>query len=1154
MKNSVAIHHVILVFLFLHQAIAFSQENTPDANTLLLLHMNESSGSSVIDSSGNGNNGTATGTSIVSGLFGNARSFNGTSSDYIAVPNSSTLSLPVSFTVEAWIRIPRIPSDYKAIIAKREDHVGSWTENYGLYVTPSGTIRFQFTQNSINGFLDSQTGVGDGNWHHVAGTYDGSVMKVYVDRNLSGSMSRSRGPDVNSMSITIGRIQVAYFLEGTIDEVRLSNVARLFSNDVILFESNRSGLSTIWRVNPDGTGLQMVSPSNITISEGTPAPSPDGSYIVFYRYDAGLWKMGFNGSGRIQVAANGGASSGTTWAPTGEILYQNVSACSESIYGIRPDGTGQRLVVQPGIDITEGTAQFPSWSTTNKISVIGRNCGSATGRLYTLNPDRTGIQMILGGAEYAEWSPDGSKLAVQRFDAAKGSYHIWVINADGSNPIRLTTTENNGSPNWSPSGAQIVFRRGPVGSPNGNIWIMNADGSNMRQVTTGDFSEAKPVWIQLGMQHTFEYVLKRQLTSSSTEVYRLDNHAWSFGNSDGIDLSTNPPNLTNAIMWPRTWWTQFDYSQSPYPLGWPYWPINASSADFPDWPLYVQAFGENQCYLDPPPGLIVYSPIAVSHWRSIVASARYYDSISHQLVYSWSGSCFGFAISNFLLFDNLRNVSTVFPGYSKVHDVTLHDESRKFINLYWIYQWGRDQLSYVESILNSKTPIATLEEIKAMFISSNRNDRVLSLRNQNGSGGHTVNPYRVTVGTTVDTIYIYDNNAPNELRWILVNKSSNTWDYPFPPMQRWGGSRGLFLRDPVSDYVTNAGLPKTSLELAHHISVSSDSTRFMEVFSNFNCDVVLKNTKIDSIGYKGGKTFSTLTRGMPIVPETGSEHPPVGYYLPAESYSVQLSNFADTTTYLSVFSDSAALSIRRSGTRRTDIDRVIFQNGSKALSLTNNDSSAKTFNAELIVAAPGNQKVFQVDDLRAVSGDSVSFHIEENKDLQIVNIGEAKKYNLFVRLASLGRDQIFEHQNIDLSRSSGQKIQPTWDSLSTKPLVILVDKNNSGVWDDTLRLQNQHVSDIEEPHSIPTSFTLAQNYPNPFNSTSMIRYTLAKESYVVLKVYDVLGREVRTLVRQRQVAGQYTVIFDASELSSGVYFCRLNAGTFVGTKKMLLMR
>jgi Rax2 C-terminal beta propeller domain/Secretion system C-terminal sorting domain len=87
-----------------------------------------------------------------------------------------------------------------------------------------------------------------------------------------------------------------------------------------------------------------------------------------------------------------------------------------------------------------------------------------------------------------------------------------------------------------------------------------------------------------------------------------------------------------------------------------------------------------------------------------------------------------------------------------------------------------------------------------------------------------------------------------------------------------------------------------------------------------------------------------------------------------------------------------------------------------------------------------------------------------------------------------------------------------------------------------------------------TSFTLDQNYPNPFNPTTMINYRLPMNSHVTLKVYDVLGREVAILVDARQPAGAYTVQFDGSRYASGAYFYRLQAGGFMLTGKMLLVK
>jgi sugar lactone lactonase YvrE len=89
---------------------------------------------------------------------------------------------------------------------------------------------------------------------------------------------------------------------------------------------------------------------------------------------------------------------------------------------------------------------------------------------------------------------------------------------------------------------------------------------------------------------------------------------------------------------------------------------------------------------------------------------------------------------------------------------------------------------------------------------------------------------------------------------------------------------------------------------------------------------------------------------------------------------------------------------------------------------------------------------------------------------------------------------------------------------------------------------------------LPEAFRLAQNYPNPFNPTTMIPFTLDKRGYVELKVYDVLGREVRTMLKDYRNAGNYEISFNGSGLTSGVYFYRLTFDGKLVTKQMMLLK
>ena len=99
------------------------------------------------------------------------------------------------------------------------------------------------------------------------------------------------------------------------------------------------------------------------------------------------------------------------------------------------------------------------------------------------------------------------------------------------------------------------------------------------------------------------------------------------------------------------------------------------------------------------------------------------------------------------------------------------------------------------------------------------------------------------------------------------------------------------------------------------------------------------------------------------------------------------------------------------------------------------------------------------------------------------------------------------------------------------------------------------LTSVADNRTVPESFWLAQNHPNPFNSSTKISYSIPNSNFVTLKIYDILGREVQTVVNGSQQAATYSINFDASRFSSGIYFYRLQVGNeFVETKKMLFLR
>ncbi len=127
--------------------------------------------------------------------------------------------------------------------------------------------------------------------------------------------------------------------------------------------------------------------------------------------------------------------------------------------------------------------------------------------------------------------------------------------------------------------------------------------------------------------------------------------------------------------------------------------------------------------------------------------------------------------------------------------------------------------------------------------------------------------------------------------------------------------------------------------------------------------------------------------------------------------------------------------------------------------------------------------------------------------------------------------------------------------LPVRRKLVNVDFANSIINNVDFTLTPQSVTSTEEtPAPVVTKYTLMQNYPNPFNPVTNISFTLPEKANVKLTVYNILGKEIATLINGNLSAGEHTVSFDASNLSSGVYFYRIQAGNFTSTRKMTYLR
>ena len=119
----------------------------------------------------------------------------------------------------------------------------------------------------------------------------------------------------------------------------------------------------------------------------------------------------------------------------------------------------------------------------------------------------------------------------------------------------------------------------------------------------------------------------------------------------------------------------------------------------------------------------------------------------------------------------------------------------------------------------------------------------------------------------------------------------------------------------------------------------------------------------------------------------------------------------------------------------------------------------------------------------------------------------------------------------------------------------ITQHNGSSLYVDNLSFDTP-ITSVKESISgdLLNSFALMQNYPNPFNSTTEISFDILQQSYVSLKIYDLSGREVTTLVNENLIGGSYKTIFNADDIPSGMYIYRLQVGEFQEERKLLILR
>ena len=634
------------------------------------------------------------------------------------------------------------------------------------------------------------------------------------------------------------------------------------------------------------------------------------------------------------------------------------------------------------------------------------------------------------------------------------------------------------------------------------------------------------------------YELCSITADSMLDPYQPSLHGWSFGN-------------VASSLWPAAWYGQFDYEAgidsitgAPYPpfFANDFW-YGAQPSDFPDWPLFVDAFRFDQCYYTTPSGP-VYRPSAVAFWGDNKGS--------------WGGSCSGLATSSVLGFFDSTAFLGAYPGvgsFMYLHDLTVSDDRRKAINELWVHQMGDPHYTRYQEA--TATPRQTLEALKDHLLNNFSDGRNLSIGNTRLGSAHDVLPYALISDTAMAglyRVYVYDSNHPSDdARFILIDSAANSWSYADFPV--WGDADGyILLGDSASSYFQTpvlraGGSGKMRVPAAWP---AGD----LRVYGAPLTDIMMIDTLGRRVGYDDS-IIVEITGARPIISRTGVPGPPRGYELPTDAYTAALENREAGRLSFAIYDDSSVYRYSRSTANPGEVDSLTVDS---VLTVANHETVPRACQMHCIGIGESSEKEIVVSDWQMAQGEQVSFRLRDGTDLEIWNGGAAGTVPVRLRLSSTEGFVEAEASGVNVPGAGAHStIVPDWGDPTLQNTWIFWDYENDGAYDDSSLLSIvTGVVDPDDP-ALPRRFDLAQNYPNPFNPVTTIEYSLPHRDHVTIEVFNILGQKIRTLVDREEPAGSYEIIWDATDDSgrpaaTGVYLYRLRAGEYRETKKMLLLR
>jgi TolB protein len=291
----------------------------------------------------------------------------------------------------------------------------------------------------------------------------------------------------------IGFVRIASLLAVAGLAAATASAASVPGGEIVFSSSSGvNGKGQVWVMKPNGAGRHAVTPAGIDV--GTAAPSRDGRRIAYVRRGE-IYVIASNGSHVRRLTFSPSTEAAPAWSPDGRwIAYSSYSSAHTSIWKMRPDGRRKTRLAGPGMFAA------PAWSPDGRRIAYA----AAGGQIWVMNANGTGRHPLTRtafgtGVDWApSWSPDGRRVAYEsnvKTSWRNPTNEIWVINADGSRPVRLTQDHvDDTRPAWSPDGHWILFASERPNGGRTHLWLMRPNGEGLHRVTSWGGEQSSPSW------------------------------------------------------------------------------------------------------------------------------------------------------------------------------------------------------------------------------------------------------------------------------------------------------------------------------------------------------------------------------------------------------------------------------------------------------------------------------------------------------------------------------------------------------------------------------------------------------------------------------------------------------------------------------------